>query len=48
MGARLRRAWLLERMGACEGVFLEAGIDDACDGRVGREIDVEQLGADRG
>src|SRR4030095_6990591 len=46
MSAGLGRAWLLERMSACEGVFLEADIDDACDGRIGREIDVEQLGAD--
>src|SRR2546423_13861642 len=47
MDAGLGRAWLLERMGACEGLFLEAGVDDACDGRIGREIHVEQLGADR-
>src|SRR5215510_14062522 len=47
MGAGLRRAWLLERMGACEGIFLEAGVDDACNCGVGRELHVEQLGADR-
>src|SRR4051812_19090619 len=45
--AGLGRAGLLERMGACEGILLEAGVDDARDGRVGREIHVEQLGADR-
>src|SRR4051794_26680 len=47
MGAGLGRAWLFERVGACEGIFLEAGVNDACDGRIRREIHVEQLGADR-
>src|SRR2546423_5097989 len=47
MRAGLRRAWLLERVGACKGILLEAAVDDARDGRVGRELHVEQLGADR-
>src|SRR5262245_47489186 len=47
MRTGLRRARLLERVGACKRVLLEASVDDARDGRIGPQIHLEQLGADR-
>src|SRR6185437_13695623 len=44
---RGRRARLLERMRAGEGVVLHAGIDDALDGRELRQIDLEETRARR-
>src|SRR5262245_33716653 len=45
--AARRRARLLERMRAREGVDLEAFLDDPRHGRIGLEIDLEQFRADR-
>src|SRR5215510_10426620 len=41
------RAGLLERVGARKRVLLEASIDDAGDGWIGRQVHLEQLGPDR-
>src|SRR5450759_3315604 len=40
---RRRRARLLERMGAREGIVLHAGRNDAGDGRIRRQIDLEEV-----
>src|SRR5207249_9768070 len=47
MRTGLWRARLLERVGARKRVLLKTSIDDARDGRIGRQIHLEQLGPDR-
>src|SRR5262245_24326107 len=47
MSPALRGPRRLKRVRAAEGIVLQAGVDDACNGRVGREVHVEQLGTDR-